>query len=295
LPTARINGIDLWYDVQGAGPTLVLSHGFAGPTAQWPPVINEFRERFRLVLYDVRGHGLTNVPPAATFSLPQFAADLAALLDELDIERAHIGGVSMGGMISAQFACDFPERVRSLLLCDTTAGNGGDPDTAHIEEELRATCDRWSIIVRKLGMKQLVEREVRHRHEKDPYAALAEMSIEWQDAKNRCKLEVMTAEGYLAAAAAMRDRPDLTTRTPLILAPTLVSCGEWDGFYPCAQRDHRLIRNSRLATIRRAAHSTPDYRPHLWKRAVCDFIDAVEAGRNIRGEVEYRDEAGSSG
>lgn len=287
MPSARINGIDLWYDVQGEGPTLVLSHGFAGPTAQWPPVINEFRERLRLVLYDVRGHGHTSVPPAATFSVPQFAADLAGLLDHLEIERAHIGGVSMGGMISAQFACDFPERVQSLLLCDTTAGNGGDLQTAHFEEGLRATADRWIAIVEKHGLRELVEREVRYRHERDEYAARAEMSVAWQDAKNRRKLEVMTDEGYVAAAIALRDRPDLTARTPLILAPTLVSCGEWDDFYPCAVRDHRLIRNSRFATIRGAAHSTPDYRPQLWKQAVFDFLDDVEAGRDVRGEREY--------
>lgn len=287
MPIARVNGIDLWYEVRGSGPVLVMSHGFAGPTAQWPPVINEFREHTTLLLYDVRGHGLTSVPPEATFSMPQYAADLAALLDKLDIERAHIGGVSMGGMISAQFACDFPERVRSLLLCDTTAGNGGDPDTAHIDEQLDRFCDIWIDIVERYGMKELVEREIRYRHERDQYAAMAELSIEEQDAKNRRKLEVMTKEGFLAAAKAMRDRPDLIERTPLITAPTLVSCGEFDMFYPCALRDHRLIRNSRLATIRGAAHSTPDYRPQLWKRAVLDFIEAVEAGEDVRGEVEY--------
>lgn len=287
MPTARINGIDMWHEIGGDGPVLVMSHGFAGPTPQWPPVIYEFRERFRLVLYDVRGHGQTSVPPPATFSFPQYAADLAALLDHLGVDRAHIGGVSMGGMISAQFACDFPERTRSVLLCDTTAGNGGDPATAHIEQALASLCDRWSAIIREHGMKELVEREVRQRHEQDQYAALAEMSIEYQDAKNRRKVEVMTAEGYIAAAAAMRDRPDLTARTPMITAPALVSCGEWDMFYPCAERDHRLIANSRLATIRRAAHSTPDYRPQLWKRAVFDFLDDVEAGRPVRGEVEY--------
>jgi hypothetical protein len=58
-------------------------------------------------------------------------------------------------------------------------------------------------------------------------------------------------------------------------------------FYPCAQRDHRLIANSRFATVRGAAHDTTNYTPQLWKRALLDFIDDVEAGRDIRGEVEY--------
>ena len=58
-------------------------------------------------------------------------------------------------------------------------------------------------------------------------------------------------------------------------------------FYPCAQRDHRLIPNSRFATVRGAAHDTTNYTPRLWKRAVLDFIADVEAGRDVRSEVEY--------
>jgi hypothetical protein len=58
-------------------------------------------------------------------------------------------------------------------------------------------------------------------------------------------------------------------------------------FYPCAERDHRLIPNSRFATIRGAAHDSAVYTPHLWKRVFLDFIDDVESGREVRGEVEY--------
>ena len=113
------------------------------------------------------------------------------------------------------------------------------------------------------------------------------MSLEEQDAKNVLqKVEHMTEAGFLAAARAVLNRPDLAGRTPSIAAPTLVSCGEWDLFYPCAVRDHALIPNSRFVTIRGAAHSTPDYRPQLWKRAVLEFLDDVEAGRDVRGEFE---------
>src|SRR2546421_11254914 len=97
----------------------------------------------------------------------------------------------------------------------------------------------------------------------------------------------MTEAAYLRVNRALLERLDLTACPHSISAPTLVSCGEWDMFYPCAVRDHRLIASSRLATIRRAAHATPDYQPQLWKQAVVDFIDDVEAGRDVRGEVEY--------
>lgn len=291
MPFARVNDIDMWYEVSEPlrhdAPMLVLTHGFAGP--HWPPVVAEFKARYRILDYHVRGHGRSSVPDdPEKYSVPQFAADLASLMDALDIERAHIGGVSMGGMISAQFACDYPARLRSVLLCDTTAGNtDGSDAAADAERQLREGFVTMARIVEKHGLAELVERENRYRRERDPFAATRGESLDAQDDENRRKLHDMTAAGYVNVNRALRERPDLTTRTASIAAPTLISCGEWDMFYPCAVRDHRLIASSRLAKIRRAAHATPDYQPQLWKQAVLDFIDDVEAGRDVRGEAEY--------
>jgi pimeloyl-ACP methyl ester carboxylesterase len=287
MATARVNGIDIWYEFEGSGPTLVLTHGFAGPTGGWPPVLDEVRPHVRLLLYDVRAHGRTTVPDPATVTMPQFAADLLALMDHLGIEQPHLGGVSMGGMVSAQFACDYPDRLQSLLLMDTTAGNGGDPATAQVERDIVGFFGRTEQIVEQQGLDELVRRENRHRSERDPYASKSFISIEDQNERNWERIRRMTREGFIAANRALRERPDLTARTPKITVPTLVSCGEWDLFYPCAERDHRLIANSRLATVRGAAHDTTNYTPQLWKRALLDFIDDVEANRDIRGEVEY--------
>src|SRR5207245_10394739 len=81
-------------------------------------------EKRRRVLYDVRGHDSTTVPPdAADCSMPGFATDRAALLKAIGIERAHIGGVSMGGMVTAQFAVDYPAMCASVLVCDSTCGS----------------------------------------------------------------------------------------------------------------------------------------------------------------------------
>ena len=127
MPTIHANGIDIWYELQGAGPALALNHGWLGPTDGWPPNVYDLRRGTRLLVYDVRGHGKTTAPEDAdAYSMPQYTADLRALLDALDIERAHIAGVSQGGMIAAQFAVDYPERTRSLIVCDSTCGNGLD-------------------------------------------------------------------------------------------------------------------------------------------------------------------------
>jgi 2-succinyl-6-hydroxy-2,4-cyclohexadiene-1-carboxylate synthase len=287
MPFVRLNGIRLWYEEFGSGPTLILTHGFAGPGH--PPIIEDFGERYRVVIYDVRGHGCTEAPAGpAAYSLPIFAADLAALMAHLGIDTAHIGGVSFGGMISAQFACDYPERLRSVLLCDTLAGNAKGDDPAAVEKE-RFVADafsRMARIVEKYGVAELVRRENEHRHTADPYAIFSEMPLDEQDEKNALKERNMTDAGFVNAARAVVARPDLTSRTPQIRVPVLVSCGEWDLFYPCAVRDARIIPGSRFVTIRGAAHSTPDFRPLLWKRAVLDFLDDVEAGRPTAGVFE---------
>lgn len=295
MPFARVNGIDVWYELTSPpgrddAPMLVLTHGFAGPW--WPPVVDEFRARYRLLWYHVRGHGRSSVPddPAA-YSVPTFAADLAGLLDTLEIERSHIGGVSMGGMITAQFACDYPERLRSVLLCDTVCGNAtddaADGDARRAEAVVRQAFTRQSEIVERHGLEALVSRENRYRREHDPYAKTRRESQEEQDAENARKLELMTPRGYVNVARALIARPDVVPRLPSVAAPALVSCGEWDLFYPCAERDAALLPNARVATIRRAAHSTPAYQPQLWKEAVFDFIEDVEAGRDVRGAKDY--------
>ena len=294
MPVAHVNGIDLWYELtsppeQPDAPLLALTHGFAGP--YWRPIIEDVRARYRVLWYHVRGHGRSSVPddPAA-YSVPQFAADLAALLDTLDIERAHMLGVSMGGMITAQFACDHPERLRSVLLCDTVCGNGSDASESEprrVEGLLREVFTRQAQIAEKHGLSGLVARENRYRREHDRYAETRSASQEEQDAENAWKIDLMTPRGYVNVAHALVTRPDLVPRLPSVTAPALVSCGEWDMFYPCAVRDASLLPNARLATVRRAAHDTTTYQPELWKQLVFDFLDDVEAGRDVRSPVEY--------
>jgi pimeloyl-ACP methyl ester carboxylesterase len=290
MPYATVDGVRLWYELSGSGPTVVMTHGFAGPG--WRAVVDEFRSKFRLLLHDVRGHGCSDAPgdPAA-YSLPRFAADIAALMDHAGIDRAHMLGVSMGGMITAQFACDFPARLRSVLLCDTLAGNGAgdDPPAVETERFVAATFGRMADVVDRHGVAELVARENRYRHEQDPYARFSEVPLDEQDAKNALKVRDITAAAYAAVARAIIARPDLTSRTPQIRVPVLVSCGEWDLFYPCAVRDARIIPGARFVTVRGAAHSTPDFRPQLWKRAVFDFIDDVEAGRPTAGASSLGD------
>jgi len=240
-------------------------------------------------MYVVRGHGRTTIPPdPSDYSVRTFAADAAALLRALGIERGHIGGVSMGGIVTAQFAVDFPEMCESVLLCDTTCGNapvGSDPSAegpaADWERRMRTGFPLLMNSVRERGMEATVRREWEWSQQNDPHIDESPYTLE--GALQRIKL--MTPEGYLGAAQAIIDRPDLTDRVTAITAPTLVMIGAWDDFLPCALRDHDLIPNSRLVIRERSGHGSR-WRLDTFLAEVEHFLDDVEAGRPVAGRRE---------
>jgi 3-oxoadipate enol-lactonase len=288
LPTTHANGIDIWYELRGSGPTLALSHGWRGPTVDWPPgLLDELAKHVRLLVYDVRGHGQTTAPERAEdYSMPAYAQDLCALLDALDIDRTHIGGVSQGGMISAQFAVDFPERTRSVLICDSTAGNGADEGPGGNWER---AMQRYTLIIqekaRAEGQDALAEWIV-ELDRKDTHYLEHPVDVADREAKARLQNTRMPLEALCGTAEAMRARPDLTARLKDVRVPALVLAGEWDGFMSCSERDHKLLEGSRLVRVSRCGHASPDWRPDAFLKAVSEFIADVEAGRDVAGEME---------
>ena len=123
MTIARINGIDLYYEDHGDArkePVLLIM-GFTGNAGAWAAQIPALAERYRVIAFDNRGAGRSSRPDGP-YSMQGMAADAAALLDHLAIASAHIVGASMGGMIAQEFALQYPERVRSLVLACTTPG-----------------------------------------------------------------------------------------------------------------------------------------------------------------------------
>jgi len=291
MPTVRANGIDIWYDLRGdaAKPLLVLNHGWLGPTEDWPPGVLEGLERqVRLLVYDVRGHGRTTAPEDPdVYSLPAYAQDLRGLLDSLAIDRAHIAGVSQGGMIAAQFAVDFPERTRSLVISDSTAGNGLDEGPGGAwERGLRDGFERMERIAVTDGLPTLCEQRIAYEVANEPHYHDHPEPAEVRQARDRERYARLSLNVYLGTNRAIRNRPDLTARIRQLQMPALVLTTEWDGFRPCGERDHGLIEGSRFVLVRRAAHSSPSWRPDVFVGAVTDFVADVEAGREVAGDIE---------
>jgi len=289
MAMVRANGIDIYYELHGqparpGGQPLVMAHGLHGSTEEWRPLVLPLAARRQLLLYDVRGHGLTTAPQESChYSVETFAADQRALMLALGIERAHIGGVSMGGMIALRFALDYPEMTTSLLVCDSTAGNGPpNGEAGRFEYLVREYLAAMEHVALKYGLAELAERQLQWNRANDPHWA----QIPEPEDVTRQRMARITLYGFLGALRAVRDRPDLVERLGEVRAPTLVLVGEWDNFLPCSRIAHQAIEGSRFVLIRRSAHGTPTWRPQAFQRGVDDFLEAVEAGRPVGGQFE---------
>ena len=118
-----IDGISLHYELEGSGTPLVLTHGLGDDLRFWDPLVARLAAHHAVLRWDVRGFG-ASAKPAGPYSPALFAADLAALLDALGLDRVHLGGISMGGVIAQRFALDHPSRLRSLILVSTSSEIG---------------------------------------------------------------------------------------------------------------------------------------------------------------------------
>ena len=113
-----LRGIEIAYDDVGSGPSVVLLHGYPFNRSMWREQVEELRQNHRIIVPDLRGHGETTVTPGPA-TMESMALDIASLLETLNISRATIGGLSMGGYVALAFYRLFPLRVRSLVLADT--------------------------------------------------------------------------------------------------------------------------------------------------------------------------------
>jgi pimeloyl-ACP methyl ester carboxylesterase len=123
MPFAACNGVNLYYEVHGAGEPLLLVMGQGSDHHGWDLVRDDFAAKHQVIVYDHRGTGQSDKPTEPPYSTRGFAADAVALLDHLDIDRAHCYGISMGGRICQWLAIDYPERLGAVVLGCTTPGN----------------------------------------------------------------------------------------------------------------------------------------------------------------------------
>ncbi len=144
MPQVQIDGVGIDYKSHGAGFPLVLTYCLGGNASMWSGQIPAFAESYRLIVWDPRGHGGSESPlEPEKYGVQRSAEDLRGLLDHLEIERAYIGGLSMGGGIAARFAVAYPERVEALMIFDSNTASGVplSPERRAVREQTIALCE----------------------------------------------------------------------------------------------------------------------------------------------------------
>lgn len=212
----RANGIVLHHQVIGrpGAPALVFNNSLGSDFRIWQDVAPAFTDRFRVVLYDKRGHGLSDAPPAP-YTMDDHTDDLLALLDHLRIESASLVGLSVGGMIAQRAALRAPERVSALVLCCTAAKIG----TPELWAERIGAVERG-------GIEPIAESVLQRWFTPDFHAARRDEVSGWRNMLVRTP-----SHGYAATCAAIRDA-DLRRDADKIAAPTLCVAGDQDGSTP---------------------------------------------------------------
>jgi 3-oxoadipate enol-lactonase len=250
----------LHYNVAGAGdaPPLLLSPSLGSSTAMWDPNVSALSDRMRVISLDHRGEGRSPSPPGP-YDIDDLGADVLALLDRLDIERASFCGLSLGGMVGMWLGANAPERIDRLVVMCTSA---------HFEDPT-GWAERARTVL-EAGTVEVVADAVVERWLTPPYAA--------EHPSLRDELRAMVAsqpvEGYAACCGAI-ERLDLRDDLPRVSVPTLVIGGQDD---PATPPEHQeliasLIPGARLELLPGAAHMANIEQAEVVNALILEHVD----------------------
>jgi 3-oxoadipate enol-lactonase len=260
MPTIQVNQTELYYELHGPedAEVLVLSNGVLMSTASWGLQTPFLAKHYRLLLYDCRGMW-KSAHPKGPYTMELHADDLAALMDALSIETAHIGGISYGAEVSMAFALKYPHRVRSLFL--SSAVSESDP-------VLRGFIGAWSAAARSGDAQRLFEVSYMMNFS-DEYIAANRSAIE-AAASRYTQLDMDAVLELLDCF----DRLDLTGELHNITARTLVIVGENDILKPrkYSERIAREIPGADLVVVPGAGHAICLEKPALFNAILVGFL-----------------------
>jgi len=243
---------------RGAGPALVLLHCLGVDHHLWDIAAAGLEQDFTLLSYDFPGHHETPLPSAA-YGIEQLSEQLGAVLARAGVARAHVAGISLGGLVAQHFAASQPQRVDRLVLIDTTP--------RYVDEARKMWVER-AAAARSKGVAALVDGLLRIWFT-DEFVAADPPAVRYvRDTLGRC-----SGEGYALACEAL-GAADLRPLAPKIAAPTLVFCGkqELPPFQEAARWLAENIRGARLAWLEPARHCSILERPEAFRRALGGFL-----------------------
>lgn len=273
MPFVNVDNTRMFYRLEGADerPVLMMSHSLGCDHGQWDIQTRDLLPHFRILRYDTRGHGASDVPPGDA-SIERLGRDAIALVDALGIGRFAFCGLSMGGMIGQWLGASAPDRLTHLVLANTSPRM----DSATMETRRRTVLEGGMAAVADAVLGRFFSPETLARH--DPDAASVRRTLGNTDPR-----------GYASCCAAIRDM-DQVVLLRQIRVPTLIIVGDRDVSTPWAGHGDALARDIPHARVVRlpTAHLSNIERPRSFSSALAEFLipaataDTLDAGYEVR-------------
>lgn len=265
------------YQDVGEGPVLLLVHGFPLDHSMWARQVEAFKNDYRLIVPDLRGHGQTQATHGP-YRIDQMADDLRALLQALGVKKVVLAGLSMGGYVALSFCHIYPRLVHALVLANTRAAS--DTPQVRINRQImieRVRDGKQAAIVEEMLPSLLATTTLQDKPQVVEHV--------------RRMMNDTPPEGFIGALQGMAQRRDATPLLSSIVAPTLIAVGEHDALTPPAQakdiqlaiiapRRGRISRRTvpppvTMTLIPRAGHLAPLENPGAFNQALREFLEGL--------------------
>ncbi|GGA54755.1 putative 2-succinyl-6-hydroxy-2,4-cyclohexadiene-1-carboxylate synthase [Kroppenstedtia guangzhouensis] len=263
----HVNGVSYRVESEGQGPALLLLHGFTGSRVTWEPYLSNWTRQFQVVRVDVIGHGESDAPAdPARYTMDRATADLAEILDRLQISHAHVLGYSMGGRLALSFAEWYPDRVNTLLLESSSPGLKTDAERRARREQDEALADR----IEREGLESFI-----WYWESIPlFASQANLPEKVRQALRKERLS-QRAQGLANSLRGMGTgaQPSWWGHLGKIPCPVLLITGELDGkFCRIAKEMNGQFAQCQWRVVPGAGHAVHLEVPRLFDTIVMEFL-----------------------
>ncbi|MFQ5933410.1 MAG: alpha/beta fold hydrolase [Dehalococcoidia bacterium] len=272
MPTAHINGVNIYYEVTGDGSPLVFCHEFAGSYESWERQVQFFSQKYKVITYNARGYPPSDVPEDLdSYSQEIAIEDLRQLLQHLEIDRAYICGLSMGGNVALNFGIAHPSMARALVVAGTGTGST-DPD------RFRKEIDKEAARLETEGM----ESQDAYLRSPTRVQLLRKDRKAWEECTRLFSMHSALGSALILRGVLARRPPifDLKPKLRKLKVSTLIMVGDED--YPCIEPAifmKRHISTSGLLVFPQTGHTLNLEEPQLFNHSVQSFFSAVEEGR----------------
>lgn len=274
----EVNNVTISYNDVGEGSIpVIFLHGFPFNKSMWKGQLDSLKVSNRVIACDIRGFG-KSTDEKTNLSIDLFAEDLVSFMDKLDIEKATICGLSMGGFISLNAIKRFPKRFEALILCDTQC----IADTPEVKKKRYATIEE----INREGVDGFNEKFIKSVFHPDSLTNKTELVENLRNSVFANSTRIITA-----GLTALAERSETCSSLDIIHIPTLIICGREDEVTPLAQSEfmHEHIEGSILKIIDDAGHVSNLEHPDEFNKYLQDFLKTLNAPKYVEPNSEPMD------